>query len=144
MLLRMATIDDAAVVYEWRNHPDVRACSFDSNPLKFETHIEWFKSSLKMIDRHLFIAEIDSEPVGVLRFDIVGSQAEISIYLSPLHKGKGMGVSLLNEGKKWICLNFNNIECLRAQILLGNIASIKAFEKAGFKRKSYVYECDLS
>ncbi|MDR3491456.1 MAG: GNAT family N-acetyltransferase [Gammaproteobacteria bacterium] len=141
--LRPAVSLDAEIVFEWRNAPETRRYSFDPSPLNKLDHIKWFEQSLKMHNRYLLIAEQCGNPVGVLRYDLVSSQAEISIYVSPALSGKGLGTKILLAGTDWIKLNLPEIKILRGKVLANNIASARVFDKAGFNLKMQVYEKDV-
>ncbi|MBZ0104042.1 MAG: UDP-2,4-diacetamido-2,4,6-trideoxy-beta-L-altropyranose hydrolase [Sulfuricella denitrificans] len=130
--LRRATEDDERKLFEWRNAPETRRHAFDSNPIAWEDHVRWFRATLTNADRRLLIGEIDQEAVGVLRYDLAGDYAEISIYLVPGHSGRGLGTALLREGSMWIRLNLPQVRHIRAKILPDNLPSRKAFAKAGY------------
>jgi spore coat polysaccharide biosynthesis predicted glycosyltransferase SpsG len=49
--LRPANADDARLIWEWASDPTVRAVSFTSVPIPWETHVRWFDS--KLSDRKL-------------------------------------------------------------------------------------------
>ena len=138
--LRPATLADAEMVYEWRNAPETRKYFFDPRPLEKAAHIKWFESSLKMPDRCLLIAESENTPVGVLRFDISHSEAEIDIYVCPGLTGNGLGTAILNAGTNWINKHKPHVNTLLAKVIPANIASARAFEKSGFNLDFQVYK----
>jgi len=84
--------------------------------------------------RILLIAEADDTAVGVIRFDIDGSSAEISIYLDPDQRGRGLGPATLEAGCAWIGVAREQVTRLTAVISDKNTASLRAFEKGGFQR----------
>lgn len=138
--LRRATENDERKLFEWRNAPETRRYAFDSNPIAWEDHVRWFRASLERADRHLLIGEMDGEALGVLRYDLDGDCAEISIYLVPGQGGRGLGTALLREGSAWIKLNLPQASRIRAKILPENIPSQKAFAKAGYVESSGIFE----
>ena len=140
IILRLATISDAETVFEWRNDLETRKYSLDPRPLVYEEHRKWFKQSLKSHNRHLLIAEQDKLPIGVIRYDTNELEAEISIFLNPKLRSKGLGTQMLIMGADWIKEKLPQIKALRAKVLTENIASTKAFEKAGFISKIQLYE----
>lgn len=140
IILRVATIADAEIVFDWRNAPETREYFFDPQPLNKAEHITWFTQSLTMPSRCLLIAELDKKPAGVLRFDFVKQRAEIDIYLCPGLKGQGLGTRILLAGNEWIKRHFPMIETLEAKIIANNVASTRAFEKSGFDIKVIVME----
>jgi RimJ/RimL family protein N-acetyltransferase len=128
------------MVFEWRNAPETRKYFFNPGPLLKEGHINWFKQSLQMSSRCLLIAEYDQKPIGVLRYDIYDTEAEIDIYIQPGLSGKGFGTRILQAGHEWIKEFFPRIVKLQAKILPENKASIRIFEKTGFTVKTQIYE----
>lgn len=123
------------MVFDWRNAPETRQNSFDPSPLNKPDHMKWFEQSLTNLNRCILIAELNKQPIGVLRYDFIESQAEISIYLDPKWVGKGLGTRILSVGTEWIKKHFTHIQTLQAKVIASNVASARAFEKAGFDVK---------
>lgn len=142
--LRHATANDERKLFEWRNAPETRRYAFDSNPIAWEDHVRWFRASLANAHRHLLIGEIGREAVGVLRYDLAGDCAEISIYLVPGHSGRGLGTALLREGCAWVKLNLPQVRRIRAKILPDNTPSRKAFAKAGYVESDGDFEYHIA
>ena len=67
--LRPAREEDCRRVFEWANDPVTRAASFRSAPIPFADHERWYGDSLRGERRHLRIAEVAGEAVGLVRFD---------------------------------------------------------------------------
>jgi len=141
--LRRAEEGDAARVFSWRNDESVRRVSLDPGEIAWEEHSDWFRCSIERSDRSLLIAEDGETPVGVLRFDVAGEVAEISIFLNPELVGRGYGTAMLREGTAWARLNLAGVKTLRAKIRPDNPASSHAFEKAGFAEVWHVYDLNL-
>ena len=62
----------------------------------------WLTASLSNAQRLLLIAEADDGPVGVLRYDLRGLRAEVSIYLFEGRFGLGWGRALLARGEAFV------------------------------------------
>ena len=75
-----------------------------------------------------FICLDNDIPVGYVR--VIDN--DISVAVIPNKQGKGIGLFLINNIKK----RFKKAE---AKIKIDNKASIKLFEKAGFKLRYYLY-----
>ncbi|HFE8357507.1 TPA: GNAT family N-acetyltransferase [Legionella pneumophila] len=139
--LRAVTINDVNNLFEWRNSLETRLYSSNPNPIEKEDHLRWLQHSLTLKNRRLLIAEHQNKPLGVLRFDVDSlSQAEISIYLVPGLAGKGWGTKILESSIEWVKDNLPQVKNLVAKILVRNIGSQRAFEKAGFNPTTYIYE----
>lgn len=140
--LRQAIAEDCPLLYEWRNHPEVREQSHQPSPIHWEAHQSWFKSALCNPAQILLVGENAGLPVGVLRYDLFddGKACRISIYRVPGSAGQGLGSHLLKAGSQWLRDNLPEVQRVEAEIRSGNIASIRAFEKAGFIQRYQVYE----
>lgn len=139
--LRTATLDDAVIIFEWRNVEETRRYFFDPKPLEMADHLCWFKNSLLMPTRWLLIAEQQDEAIGVLRFDTnEKNEAEIGIYVKPGLTGKGLGTKILEVGCEWVKLNLPHVKSLVGKVIPENVASCRAFEKSGFRKLAYLYE----
>jgi UDP-2,4-diacetamido-2,4,6-trideoxy-beta-L-altropyranose hydrolase len=143
LLLRRAVEGDAARVFAWRNHESVRRASLDPDAIDWSDHCAWFRRTLERADRCLLIADDGEAPVGVLRFDVKGEVAEISIFLDPQKVGLGYGTAILREGATWARCNLAGVATLRARIKSDNQASLHIFEKAGFAEAWRVYDMNL-
>ena len=134
MELRKADPGDSRLLWQWRNDPAVRRASFNSDPIPWETHTEWFERSLETADRHIFIGLVDGHPIGMVRFDVNGDEAEVSV--SVAERGRGFGEAIIRQGCKVMeeLLGSGAAENLTfvANMRPENIASQKTFAKAGF------------
>lgn len=140
ILLRRATIADLDRIYTWRNADETRQFFFHTEQITKEQHTEWFTATLKNSNRIVLIAELAQQAIGVLRYDILDDQAEINIYLVPGMHGKGFGAPLIKAGNNWLKENNKTVKKVIAKVLNDNIASQKAFTKAGFEAFYQTYE----
>lgn len=140
LFLRKATLNDADMLLGWRNAVENRRYSLDQKIINQEEHVNWLTEILSDSKMFLLIAESDKKPLGVMRYDIIGSTATVSIYLKPGEAGKGIGSAILQNGCIWLRQQVPSVEIVEAKILSDNIASIKAFEKTGFKQSYTVYK----
>ena len=136
VIIRHATIEDCDSVLEWRNSGETRRYAFESKTISIETHREWYNKSLVSSNRILLIGEIENIPVGVLRYDFMDVDAQISIYLVPGFQGRGIGTQLIKTGSLWIKENYPNIKRIKAEILSENMPSLNAFISAGYKERN--------
>lgn len=121
MKLRPATMDDAELLFAWRNDPETRANSVSTEEVAWADHIAWLSESLEDPRRELLIAEVAGAPVGTLRID--DSQV-LSWTVAPHARGTGVG-------KRMVALVAKHGH--RAQIRRENIASRRIAEAAGFR-----------
>ena len=137
--IRCACAADARALYEWRNDPAVRAVSRNKESIDWNTHQSWFASVLTAPDRPILIGFRGGAPVGVVRFDVEGEEAEVSIYLVPGHHPPGEGQSLLRSAQRWLIANRRDVRRLRAEIAAGNARSERLFLRAGYRLKHAQY-----
>lgn len=91
MILRPATLEDARLLYEWRNHPSTRAMMHVTDEFDFASHCQWLADVLQAPRRQLLIAEVDGVPVGTVRADPIEGATEFSWTIAPEHRGCGYG-----------------------------------------------------
>jgi UDP-2,4-diacetamido-2,4,6-trideoxy-beta-L-altropyranose hydrolase len=128
--LRPATAEDCELVYGINADPAVRRWSFSSGAIAFADHQRWFADKLADPRCLLFVAEDGGEPIGVLRYDLAGDQATVSIALAPDRQGRGYGTAILRAGRAALA---GRAATVRAIIKPDNVASIRAFTNAGYR-----------
>lgn len=129
--------DDINDLFEWRNHPEVRKNSFSSKPLSWEEHEKWFKEKVKDPGTTIYMVYTEGEKIGSIRFEEKDDAVKVSVMLNPDFFGKGLGAEIIKSGSEKFIREKNCKKPITAEIKKNNIASIKAFQKAGF-RESYI------
>jgi UDP-2,4-diacetamido-2,4,6-trideoxy-beta-L-altropyranose hydrolase len=137
--MRIASQEDSKQVFEWRNHPTVRAVSRNREVINWEDHQEWLASVIADLDRFLLIGQRAGVSLGVVRFDIQDDEAEISIYLVPGMKEPGLGHDLLRSAERWLVANRPDVRNVRAQVLGSNERSHRLFLGAEYQVESACY-----
>jgi RimJ/RimL family protein N-acetyltransferase len=132
--VRPATAADAALLLTWANDPDTRAASFHPERIAPDEHAAWMTRSLTLPTRRLFIGMLGDDPIGQVRLDAnAAGQAEVGISIAPERRGQGLGAGLLatavEAGRRDPGLA---VERFVARVRVGNEASIRLFEGAGF------------
>ncbi len=125
LLIRPATIQDWKMLFDWRNDVQTRAASRSTDPIDELSHREWLGASLTNPKRRLLIAELDSQPVGTVRFDLC-SPCEVSWTVAPAARGQGIGARMVRQAVRGI--DFPIIAVARTT----NRTSIRIAEAAGF------------
>lgn len=131
---RVATVDDASILFEWRNDAAVRDVSRNSGELSWEGHVAWLQSVLATPSRWLLIVESERNPIGTVRFDAQEPSTErweVSITLSPHVRGQGMGKAVLAAGEAFLA-DVHPTAKLFAEMLETNEASHRLFKTAGY------------
>lgn len=132
--VRRATLRDGPLLLAWRNDPDTRAASISTEAVSPETHAAWLAASLQDTRRFLLIAEVADEPVGMVRFDALAVPGTwtVSINLAAGARGRGLAAPVLRAGWHWLEATVP-VGQVAATIRATNTASIKAFERAGYR-----------
>ena len=131
---RTAQPEDAKILWEWTNDPATRQASFQSEPIPWEDHLKWLDSTLSNASRELLIVENDAHtPIAQVRFDQDNDDLfTISISLSPALRGLGLAPLIIQ--KAGIHLHSQHPSAtIEAWIKTENTASIRSFERAGYK-----------
>lgn len=137
--MRAATAQDAQLLFEGRNAEAVRRWSLETGVVEWSSHERWLAASLSNPQRLLLIAEADDGPVGVVRYDLRGVDAEVSIYLFEGRFGLGWGRALLARGEACVIARWPHLEAITAQVLPANEASLKVFRAAGFTQRACAF-----
>lgn len=130
--LRLANAGDCRRIWEWRNEPVTRQASFKTKYIPFKDHQRWFDKKLASPDTRIFVVMgAENREIGYVRFELRAGEAEISISIDKSQRGKGYGTAAM----RLACQSMQNnsgIQRIIAYLKPGNVASRKAFERAGF------------
>jgi UDP-2,4-diacetamido-2,4,6-trideoxy-beta-L-altropyranose hydrolase len=130
---RRATFGDCLLYWYWANDLLVRQSAFNSKPIELEEHQGWFKRQLHSNRSHLLVVECDSGPVGQVRFEhFDDKKLRISYSIGRLYRGLGLGGELLSAAIS--LLELKGPVQLFGEVKNSNIASLRVFEKLGFKQ----------
>ncbi len=130
IMLRHCEESDCAFYFELVNDLAVRQQSFDTKPILWAAHCQWFAAKRRDANCRMMVLEAQGLPMGQIRFDIVGNTASIDYSLDPLVRGRGWGEVLVRLGTQAIFKG--GISAVRAEVKLGNTASRAVFERLGF------------
>jgi UDP-2,4-diacetamido-2,4,6-trideoxy-beta-L-altropyranose hydrolase len=133
--LRKAEDYDCQMFWEWANDPEVRAMSFCSDPITWETHVGWFASKRCDPSYLLYVASDEkSQPVGQVRYQFDGERAVLSISLRPEVRGKGLGKPILLNATEEL-FQISGAKAIDAFVKPENHTSQQLFQSAGFHKQ---------
>ncbi|HPD53262.1 MAG: N-acetyltransferase [Bacteroidia bacterium] len=135
MLIRPATLQDQPGILEIYNESVLHStATFDTDPRSPEKQLEWFKRH--KANHPVLVAEDDGKIAGWASLSpwsdrcAYDSTVEVSVYLAPEQRGKGLGFQLLQQvteaGRK------AGNHTVISRISSDNLASIRIHEKAGY------------
>jgi len=138
--LRTVQLEDCHLFWRWANDPIVRSASFSPQSIPYEQHEQWFLNKLKSSSCCFYIAfNHHDQPIGQIRFDFlkngIPEEVEVSISIDAQHRSKGFGRLLIQSGVERL-FQETNTQRVYAFVKSENLASIKSFERAGFRRIS--------
>jgi len=135
LFLRPAMREDAALLRDWRNDPEVRAVSGTTHEVALEEHSAWLDRVLADPARTLWIAEMGGEPIGQVRFDSGDGEHEISVSVGAGRRGGGAGRRLIDAGVRALAAEGATGRVV-AYVRDDNYRSRRAFGGAGFEPDS--------
>ncbi len=135
MKVRHATAEDARMIYEWRTSPEVMGASRNTTSFSFKDHLTWLEQVLQDTQRLLLIGLHDGREVGVVRFDIDGAGAEVSIFLAPGTMGAGLGRTLLAAGEASLRHKHPQVTRINAWVNSDNSRSSQLFQHLGYTNR---------
>lgn len=129
--LRPAVSSDSEQLWLWRNDPLMRAMAKNPRPIAWNEHVQWFAGALANPAQKFLIAECSGAVEAMVRFDIAGKEALVSINVNPSSRGKGIGGLVLNMACSRFSAEEPRVE-LVADIRPSNRPSETIFTSAGF------------
>ena len=131
---RLARHEDSELIWQWANDPTVREVSFSSATIPWEDHVAWFRSMLVDPNCHFWLAfNKNGKAIGQVRFNTNQQEATISVGLDRLHRGRDLGALLIWSASQKLFHELP-VVLIHAYIKPDNLASVRAFQKAGFEK----------
>lgn len=133
--IRLMTEQDLDLVFQWRNHPDVRMFMYTQHEIAFEEHKRWFENCSRDENKHLLIYEIDGNPLGFVNFSQLSLRkiADWGFYVAPgAPKGTGRQLGATALDYAFCTLDLHK---LCGQALLFNEPSIGFHKSLGFQQE---------
>jgi len=136
--LRAVREEDRMILWAWANEPDVKVASVSLRPMEWDQHVAWFSEKLHH-PSCMFLMALDKEdnPVGQVRFDICEQkphEVEISMSLVPRCRNDGLGARIIASACQRLFRD-TAIRTIHAHVRERDIASVKDFSRAGFRRE---------
>lgn len=133
--MRRASEQDGRLLWEWRNDEGVRASSFSQAQIGWEEHSRWFAEKLADDKCRILIGEDPKRrPIGQVRFEQRhDGEADIHVSVAPESRGMGYGTALIDAAVEELG-RAAAVKEVNAYIRSENLGSLRAFEKAGFRK----------
>lgn len=143
LYLRKARSSDVDLLYKWANDPAVRRNSFRSEPISYETHVDWFRRMMANESILQYILMENDEPVGQIRLSIENAEAEIGYSIAPEFRGRGYGHKILRLTAETVKKDHPGIKRLIAKVKPENAASNSLFVSEGYALDYMQYSLDI-
>ncbi len=147
--IRKITEDDTNLIVDWRNREDVREHFFFREKFTRQMHEKWLKDKIGtgQVVQFIVCLKENDKPVGssYLRdIDKEDLSAEYGIFIGEADaRGIGLGSEILKATMEY-ALNEMGLKKVRARAISDNLASIRIFEKYGFKIDETIHNVTCS
>ncbi|WP_051226922.1 GNAT family N-acetyltransferase [Butyrivibrio sp. MC2013] len=129
--LRPAVMEDARLLYDWRNDEDTRRFSFNKEPIRYEDHLKWLEKKLGQDDCLILIFSDNEGDAGQVRYDICDGIALMSYSIDKDRRGRGYAGIMLEMAATLLRRKYGDVT-VKAEVLPGNAASVRVFQKLGY------------
>jgi RimJ/RimL family protein N-acetyltransferase len=131
--LRRADLQDSAFVWRWRNDPETRRYSLNSEQISWHQHRAWYADQLLNPDAAIYILENPmAGPIAQARYTKRdAATAEVHVTVSPEARGTGAGTRILRESAIDAMRSLTVVQVV-ATITLDNQRSLRAFKSSGY------------
>jgi spore coat polysaccharide biosynthesis predicted glycosyltransferase SpsG/L-amino acid N-acyltransferase YncA len=129
--LRPACVNDAALLFDWANDATVRAMSMNHDQIPWTDHVRWMREQLDRPVPGLYVASVDGEPIGQIRFDPCrDALVEVGLSIDARHRGRHLAAPLIVAGCRTMFAR--GAREVVAKVRVENEASARAFASADF------------
>ena len=133
--LRSANSNDDNITFDWASNRDVRKYSFSAHEISFDEHAKWFNNKLNDPNCSYYIFENSiGTALGSIRVDLDGNIGVISYLIDPRYHGRGLGTEIIQVLEERIIKDRTDIFELVGYVVVDNVASVRIFEKLGYKK----------
>ena len=127
------------LVYEWINDDEVRKNSFNTNKIKYEEHVNWYREKINSDNCKMYLLADSNNNIGIVRLEKKNDEKIISYSISKEYRGKGYGYKILLEFEKELIKLYKKVKVI-AYVKKENIASIRIFTSLKYKIIKEDYE----
>lgn len=133
LTLAQATAEHSRLIWQWANQPSTRSASFESAAIPWEGHQQWYAAKLADPRCMLLLLQTGAgQPIGMVRIDEAEDSGTISINLVEQSHRRGLGTQAIRLASRRF-FQERPANRIHAYIRPDNVASLRAFTKAGYK-----------
>ncbi|MDR3709621.1 MAG: GNAT family N-acetyltransferase [Capsulimonadaceae bacterium] len=132
--IRLASINDSALLWTWEHDIAVRENSFAESPRDKEEFVSWFAERVHDAASPILIGLAhDSIPIGRAYLELAKEPGVIHVAVAPDQRGKGYSPVLIQAATEYAFAN-STIASLAGYMRVMSVAPIRAFEAAGYEQ----------
>jgi UDP-2,4-diacetamido-2,4,6-trideoxy-beta-L-altropyranose hydrolase len=132
--LRLVREGDCRLLFDWAVDPAARAASFHTATISWEGHVRWLSERLQDRESVIYIGEnAVGDPVGMVRFEIKGESAVLSVNVAREFRGVGWGRGLIAFATRSL-VRARSVRRIDAFVKPENDTSVRLFDGIGFRR----------
>ena len=132
-------MEDAELLLDWANDPEVRSQGFYPEPIAMATHVAWLERRLQASDELFYVVCLRNTPIAQVRFspktELSGAVgAEIHISVAKTARGQGIAAAVLQAAVRDALSSpvAGEWQFIDALVRCSNLASSVSFQRAGF------------
>lgn len=139
--LRRAILDDLPVLLEFEQGIVAAERPYDETLVSGHINYYDIKEMITSLETEVIVAVCESKIIGSAYVSIKQAKSYLKhdqyaylgfMFVKPDYRGKGVSQMIIEEAKQ--IARLQNINELRLDVYEGNIAAVKAYEKAGLKK----------
>lgn len=134
--MRSATMEDATLLHEWVNRPDVRASALSGPaPIPYDRHVDWLTGKLADPACRIWMIMSGQKAVGQVRIDREDQALAVDIFVDNPARKRGVAARAVTLALAAARRCIGPGPAL-ARVRLENTASQALFESLGFRRRT--------
>lgn len=133
--LRAVELEDAKLLYIWRNEKETRKNSFNSNLIDFNEHLNWLEKKLENNARLFYILVCDGMEVGQVRVDIEGKIGLVNYSIDSKYRKMGYGKRVLELAEQELLKSTANLKKIVGYVKSENVASRHIFQILNYQEE---------
>jgi len=141
---RLATADDADLLFSCFNDAEARNNSFSSGKISYQQYIDWFFNSLFDDMIEIYIYYLNDEPIGHARLTYSNEEVSISYSVAQKYRGQECGTRMIHDIERIIIEKNSEMTSILTIVKVDDIASQRIFEDKNYAQISqnhddYIY-----
>jgi len=130
--VRFANTNDAKLYFQWSNDPEVRANSYQTDPIEWSHHEQWFSRVVESPETYMLVYSIEDVPAAQMRLKLENDKAVINYSVDAAFRGQGLGKWLLEHIAVRVAIDKPHLQHIEGWVKKSNEPSMRAFQSSGY------------